>query len=108
MSERKQVSVKLGKNSHNYEIKIGHGLLKTAGDWSQGCLSDKTAKIVIVSNARIFRLYGKIVQKSLEESGFEVLVFLMKDGEKYKNLRSLEKLLKFIGENKLARTDAIV
>jgi 3-dehydroquinate synthase len=108
MNEKKQVSVKLRENFHEYNIKIGHALLRTCGDWARNCLSEKTSKIVIVSNAKIFRLYGEIVRKSLETSGFEVFVFLMKDGEKYKNLRSFENLLKFIGEKKLARTDAVV
>jgi 3-dehydroquinate synthase len=108
MSENNQVSVRLRINPHEYQIKIGHDLLQKSGDWARNCLSEKTAKIVVVSNARIFRLYGETVQKSLEKSGFKVLVFLMKDGEKHKNLRSLENLLKFTGENKLARTDALV
>ncbi len=108
MSENKPITIKIRENPHEYEIKIGHDLLKTSGDWAQICLSDKTAKIVIVSNAKIFRLYGETVQKSLVKAGFEAFVFLMKDGEKHKNLRSFENLLKFIGENKLARTDAVV
>jgi 3-dehydroquinate synthase len=108
MSEKKQVSVKLRENPHEYEIKIGHNLLQTCGDWARNCLSANTARIVIVSNPKIFRLYGESVQKSLQTSGFEVFVFLMKDGEKHKNIRSFEKLLKFIGENRLARTDAVV
>ena len=108
MSENKTVAVKLENNSHAYEIKIGHDLLGNCGNWARDCLSAKTAKIIIVSNAKISRLYGEIVRKSLEKADFEVLVFLMKDGEKYKNLRSLENLLTFIGENKLARTDAVV
>ena len=32
-----------------------------------------TAKIVIVSNPKIFRLYGEKVQRSLENAGFEVV-----------------------------------
>src|SRR5215203_5306381 len=107
MSEKKQVSVWLQNNSHRYEIKIGHDLLSTGGDWARACLAEKTAKIVVVSNPKIFRLYGATVKKSLENAGFEVFVFLMKDGERYKNLQSFEKLLKFIGENRLARTDAV-
>jgi len=108
MSKKKQVSVQLRNYQHEYEIKIGHDLLKTSGDWARNSLSQKTAKIVVVSNAKIFRLYGETVQKSLEKSSFDVFVFLMKDGEKYKNLRSLENLLEFISANKLARTDAVV
>jgi 3-dehydroquinate synthase len=108
MSEKKQVSVRLSNHSHEYEIKIGHDLLAGSGGWARKCLAAKTARLVIVSNPKIFRLYGETVRKSLEEAGFEVFVFLMKDGEKHKNLRSFENLLKFTGENKLARTDAIV
>ena len=104
----KSVSVKLRETSHQYKIQIGNHRLDSCGLWAKGCLSTQTAKIVIVSNAKIFRLYGKIVRKSFEKEGFEVVVFLMKDGERYKNLRSLENLLKTISENKLARTDAIV
>jgi 3-dehydroquinate synthase len=107
MSEIKHVSVRLLNKPHQYEIKIGHGLLKTSGAWARDCLPQKTSRIVLVSNAKIFRLYGETVRESLEKAGFEVFIFLMKDGERHKNLRSLESLLKFTGENKLARTDAV-
>jgi 3-dehydroquinate synthase len=108
MSESKRVSVRLQNNPHRYEIKIGHGLLQSCGTWARAYLPEKTARIVIVSNSKIFRLYGETVQKSLAAEGFEAFVFLMKDGERHKNLRSFEKLLGFIGENKLARTDAVI
>ncbi len=104
----KSVSVKLSETPHQYKIQIGHNTLDRGGVWAKDCLSTKTEKIVIVSNAKIFRLYGEIVRKSFENAGFDVVVFLMKDGERHKNLRSLENLLKIISENKLARTDAIV
>ena len=35
-------------------------------------------------------------------------VFLMGDGERYKNLRSLEQALGFIGDSRLTRSDAVV
>jgi 3-dehydroquinate synthase len=108
MSEKQTVSVKLSESFHRYEIKIGHDRLPASGEWARKCLSEKTSKIVIVSNAKIFRLFGKTVRESLEKSGFEVFAFLMKDGEKHKNLRSLESLLKYAGEIRLARTDAII
>lgn len=104
----KSVFVRLKENFHQYAIQIGHQRLKNCGEWAQVCLSEKTAKIVVVSNAKIFRLYGETARKSFEKAGFEVSVFLMPDGEKHKNLRVLQKLLRFIGENRLARTDALV
>ena len=106
MSEK--VSVRLRGSSHAYEIRIGHDLLKSSGDWARRSLGGETARIVIVSNAKIFRLYGETVRQSLEKAGFDVFVFLMKDGERHKSLGSLEKLLEFISRNKLARTDAVV
>jgi 3-dehydroquinate synthase len=102
------VSVKLAANPHKYTIRIGHNKLKSCGEWAKSHLAETTSRIVVVSNPKIFRLYGDAVRESLEKAGFEVFVFLMQDGERYKNLRSLEKLLKFISENKLARTDAVV
>lgn len=103
-----KVAVELQNNSHKYQINIGHDLLKTSGIWARDCLSAKTQKIALVSNAKVFRLYGKAVVKSFESRNSQVLPFLMKDGERYKSFQTLENLLKFIGENKLTRTDAVV
>ena len=104
----KKVAVKLQNNPHDYAIEIGRGSLKTSGDWARRCLAPKTKKIALVSNLKVFGLYGKAVAESFENQDFEVHVFLMKDGEKYKNFRSLESLLKFLGEKRLTRTDAVV
>ncbi len=108
MSDKKTVSVKLDGNIHEYKITIGHNLIGNCGVWVRKCLTPKTSKIIIISNAKVFGIYGEMVRESLEDAGFEVFIFLMNDGERYKNIRSLEKLLKFTGENKIARTDAIV
>ncbi|MBA3632958.1 MAG: 3-dehydroquinate synthase [Acidobacteria bacterium] len=101
------ISVKLNGSSHRYEIKIGHDLLNNCSRWANKCLLPETKKIALVSNAKVFGLYGEVVKKSFENAGFEVFVWKMGDGEKYKNLRSLEKALKFFSQNKLKRTDAV-
>ena len=104
----KKVSVKLRGNPHQYEIKIGHSLLNSYGDWARKSLSNEAQKITIVTNAKVFGLYGEIVKNTLENNNFEVSVCKIGDGEKYKSFRTLEKTLKFFSENKLKRTDAIV
>ena len=91
----------------DYDINIGHNLLKNSGDWARKCLSEKTNKIAVVSNRKVFRLYGEAIETSLKSAGFQTRVWLMNDGEKYKNLRSLENALKFFSENQLTRTDAV-
>ena len=103
-----KVKVELSGNAHLYEIKIGHDLLNDCGNWAKSRLPEKTRKIAVVSNPKIFRLYGEAVVDSLEKSGFEVSVWLMKDGERHKNFRSLETALRFFSEIKLKRTDAVV
>lgn len=108
MMKSVNVTVNLESKAHRYEIKIGHGLLDACGDWAKNCLPEKANKIVIVSNPKVFGLYGEVVKAGLEKSGFIVAVWLMKDGEKYKNLRSLETALEFFSENNLNRTDAVV
>lgn len=103
-----KVSVKLSGISHQYEITIGHETLKNSGDWARKCLSEKAKKTIVVSNAKVFGLYGEAVVKSLENADFEVEIFLIGDGERYKNLRTIEKTLEFLSEKKIKRTDAII
>lgn len=92
----------------DYEIKIGHDLLTNSGEWARENLSEKTRKIALISNKKVFSLYGETVEKSLKKAGFDVCVWLMKDGEIHKNFRSLETALKFFSTNQLKRTDAVV
>ena len=92
----------------DYDISIGHNLLENSGDWARNCLLEKANKIAIVSNRKVFRLYGETVETRLKSAGFETCVWLMKDGEKYKNFRSLENAVKFFSENRLTRTDTVV
>ncbi|MGI8468910.1 MAG: 3-dehydroquinate synthase [Pyrinomonadaceae bacterium] len=104
----KTVKIKLKGKPENYEIKIGHGFLENCGDQIRNSPTEMASKIAIVSNRKVFRLYGKAVENSLKKSGFKVFVRLIGDGEKYKNFSVLEKTLKFFSENKLTRTDAIL
>ena len=103
-----KVSVRLKQNPHRYDVRIGFDLLEKCGDWAGECLSAQTKKIAIVSNAKVFRLYGEMTKKSLEKRGFKIEVFLMGDGERYKNFRVFEKTLNFFAEKNLKRTDAVL
>ena len=102
----KKVHVKLLQKTHSYEIEFG--LLESGGAWALKCLGTEAKKIAVVSNRKVFGLYGQAVKKSLADAGFEVFVILVGDGEKYKNLRVLQTVLEFLSEKKLQRTDAVV
>ena len=103
-----KINVKLSSQITNYEIIIGAKSLSLVGASTRKWLGEKTRRVVVVSNPKVFRLYGDAVKRSLENEGFEIAVFLMKDGEKYKNLQTLESTLKFFGAQNLSRTDAVV
>lgn len=106
--DKKQVQIKLEGKSHTYNVQIGNDLLKNCGDWARMCLSEKSEKITLVSNEKVFSLYGDEVKQSFIDKGFDVSVWLMKDGEEYKNFESLQESLEFFGKNNLKRTDAVV
>lgn len=91
-----------------YEIVIGNHRLSDCGKWARKCLGSDAKKIVIVSNPTVFDLYGKQTTKGLRAQGFSVSHFLMKDGDRFKTLRSAESALIFFAENHLSRTDAVV
>lgn len=109
MPATKKVSVAIpAPSSHNYHIRIGWNILSQLGDFTRDSTGDKTRRVCIVSNKKVFGLYGKIAQMSLENSGFSVSVFLMPDGERYKNSTVLAKVLDFFSVQKLTRSDAVI
>jgi 3-dehydroquinate synthase len=96
------------KGQASYEIEIGAGNLKRLGEIARGSLSSHAKRAVIISNKRVFNLYGERALKSLSEVGFNVSYWLMGEGERYKSIRSLEKALNFLSTNRLERTDVVV
>ena len=104
----RNVSVKLGSRAKSYEVLVGSNLLADTGLWTSECVSSSTRNIAIVSNEKVFGLYGEAVVESLSKQGFAPSVWLMKDGERYKNFESLQILLSFLSKNGLTRSDALL
>ncbi len=102
------MKVETNQSRQRYNIEIGTGGLKTSAVWARECLPNKTKKIVVISNKKVFGLYGETVKAGFENDNIEVCVFLMPDGERFKSFRTFEKAVKFFAQNKLSRTDAVV
>jgi 3-dehydroquinate synthase len=107
MKQMQRVSVRL-PTRENYEIEIGANALDHVGRIARGSLSAHARRIAVVSNARVFKLYGAGVVRDLRAAGFNVSHWLMGDGERHKNLRTAERALAFFSGSKLERTDAVV
>lgn len=102
------VRVILGGKKHQYKIKIGNDLLANCGIWAKFCLPESAKKVAVISNPKVFSLYGETAVESLKNEGFQVFIWKMGDGEKYKNLRSLENALNFFSNCGLTRSDAVI
>ncbi|MBV9241354.1 MAG: 3-dehydroquinate synthase, partial [Acidobacteria bacterium] len=103
-----RVPIKLSTRSSSYTISIGGGTLSKVGTCMRGWLGKDSRKALIVSNPAVFDLYGDAVTRSLSDAGFAVSRFLIKDGEKYKTLRSAESALEALSAAGLGRTDVVV
>ena len=101
------VEVRLGGDS-DYQIEIVAGALERLGAMARRTLSPHAQRVVVVSNAKVFGLYGERVVASLRREGFDVAPWLMGDGERHKSLRTLERTLAFFAEKSLGRSDAVV
>ena len=105
---KQKITIEFSRAKASYDIDIGSGQLSGVGKWARRALGKSVAKVVIVSNPTVFKLYGQPVADDLASAGFEVFVSLMKDGEQYKNLASVEKTLAFFAASGISRTDAVL
>lgn len=102
------IPVTIARRRAAYDIAIAESLLQDSGSWAAKCLGGSQRKALIVSNKRVFALYGEGVRKSFAHAGFQAFVHLIGDGERFKNIRTLEQTLHALGEHQFSRTDVIV
>jgi len=89
-----------------YPIIIGENILDKVGEPVKNYT--KAKKLLIVTNKTVHPLYGKKIKASLLKEGFEIDFVILEDGEKHKNIHSLETIWQKAIEFKLERKDAIV
>jgi 3-dehydroquinate synthase len=91
-----------------YRVEIGAGALARLGHAARASLPKEARKVALISNARVFGLYGGHAVSSLGAAGFEVSHWLMGEGERFKTMRTAERVLEFLSESGLERSDAVV
>lgn len=101
-----KLSIKFSGSQNSYDIVAGE--LRCCGGWALRCLGATAKKVVIISNAKVFKLYGSETATSLQNAGFDTSHFLIGDGERFKTMRSAESVIKFFSEKKLFRNDAVI
>jgi 3-dehydroquinate synthase len=103
----RRVRVALGAR-RGYEITVGAGALSRLGDVTRRAVGREARRVAVISNARVFALYGARAVASLRGQDFRVARWLMGDGERHKSLRTAERALAFLAESGIERGDAVV
>ena len=103
-----QIKVRIKGGSQSYIIKVGTEILGSLGTEARRCLSRDARRVTVISNQRVFDLFGRAAVQSLRQSGFSTTHWLMKEGERHKSIRSFEAALSFLSESSLERNDAVV
>jgi 3-dehydroquinate synthase len=94
--------------SSQYEIRIERNRLKEVGKDLRAWLGKETKRVVLISNPTVFNLFGRPAISSLKANGFAVSEWLSGDGERFKSLSSIQRLLTFLAQEGVERADAIL
>lgn len=100
----KKVYVDLG--SRSYDILIEAGLAKQLSNFFDE--RELRKRIFLVSNDSIFKLIGENLLDNLQDNGYEVSEILIPDGEKYKNLETVENIYSCLVDQRADRTSMLV
>ena len=102
------ISVRVPAREIKYEIRIGAGLIGENGEAGRKVMGRSARRAALISNRRVFDLFGERVLRALRSSGVDVNVWLMPDGEQHKSMRSLDQALAFFSKSGLERNDVVI
>ncbi len=94
-----------------YHVVVAAGGLENIGAYLKDAalISEPLGqKILLVSNPQIWKHYGQLVLDSLTNAGFDVAHCILPAGERYKTLRSLEKIFDGALAHRLERSSTMV
>lgn len=94
------------KTAPGYQVLIGPDLLSQCG-W-RICKVHRPCTAALVTDDVVDGLYAETVTYSLEEAGFRVVKFVLPHGEQSKNLEQYGRLLSFLAQEQVTRSDLIV
>ena len=103
------ISVDIPQNA--YDVVISPDALDHLGGWLTNHptpLIKAGQKLLLVSNPVVFRHYGDRVVQSLESVGYRVSTCILPAGERYKTLRSVQKIHDAAYEAQLERKSGMV
>ncbi len=85
------------------EIIIRRGILDCAGD-----ILKSDSRIAIITDTNVDALYAQRLADSFEKAGMDTVKYVFPAGERSKNVNTYIKVINFLAENRLTRTDTVV
>lgn len=104
----RRLQIQLSQDAQTSQIKLGSGLRRDLGSIVSDDQRLNPRQVAIISNPRVFALYGRDVIRSLKTQKFDAVEWLMPEGERHKSLRSLERAVDFLAEKSFERNDIVV
>ena len=95
-------------NAGKYDIIIEKNSLCSFGEYVKTALGTTGAKLLIVSDDRVYNLYGDRTREALKSAGFTLAEdYVFPHGEMSKNLSNLGEILRHAADEGLTRSDCI-
>ncbi|MEZ5308877.1 MAG: 3-dehydroquinate synthase [Pyrinomonadaceae bacterium] len=104
----KKIDIKVTPDAGAYDVIVGSGRLESVDEIFLDRMQRLSSRCVVISNEQIFKLHGQWLVSMLENSGIEAETILVGDGERFKNLETLEAALDGFSRFGLKRTDFVV
>lgn len=104
----RRLQLALKQETRRSEINVGTGIRQNLTQLISASLPRVPRRIGIISNQRVFELYGREIVRKLKREKFKVFEWLMPEGERHKSFPSLEKAVKFLNENQFERDDVVL
>ncbi len=104
--QRFELSV--NQSARKSEITVGRGIRQELGQHLSRVFTKPPKRVAIISNKRVFNLYGRGVGRSLKSAGAQTFTWLMPEGERYKSFPILEKAVNFLSEKRFERDDLVL
>ena len=103
-----RLELSVNQSARKGEIAVDRGIRRDVGQHLSRAFTKLPKRVGIISNKRVFKLYGREVVRSLKSAGFQTFTWLMPEGERYKSFPILEKAVKFLSENRFERNDFVL
>lgn len=98
--------VRVSTASKTYNIEIETGLFDRLPRLFKTRYNGR--RLALVSDSRVFSLYGERLAQGLEQQGFKTVVITFPEGERNKNLQTLDRIYQALADAAFTRSDYVV